>query len=140
VRSTEHQLKDPELALPGGLVARLFKGLLQRGNIGQVGPYQRQLPDRCQGPEGAGPLFQGLAVQIAHLQGLLPRPDYGHKLGSVLGGQDKDLPGLQPECQVTDASGKALTPKGNPFHLCRCGASANKPFCDGQHKKIEFKG
>lgn len=24
--------------------------------------------------------------------------------------------------------------------FCRCGASANKPFCDGQHKKIDFKG
>ena len=32
-----------------------------------------------------------------------------------------------------------LTKKANVTAFCRCGASANKPFCDGSHRKIEFK-
>jgi CDGSH-type Zn-finger protein len=30
--------------------------------------------------------------------------------------------------------------KQGPLYLCRCGQSANKPFCDGAHRKVKFEG
>jgi len=42
--------------------------------------------------------------------------------------------------EVLDAQGNPLPVKGDAAYLCRCGASANKPFCDGGHKKVAFKG
>lgn len=32
------------------------------------------------------------------------------------------------------------TSKHRVTAFCRCGASENKPFCDGSHKKVDFKG
>jgi uncharacterized Fe-S cluster protein YjdI len=32
-----------------------------------------------------------------------------------------------------------LTKKNNVTAFCRCGASQNKPYCDGAHRKIDFK-
>lgn len=40
---------------------------------------------------------------------------------------------------VKDANG-TLTQKNKATAFCRCGASSNKPYCDGTHRKIEFKG
>ena len=32
------------------------------------------------------------------------------------------------------------TKDGIPVFLCRCGASQNKPYCDGSHKRVGFDG
>ncbi|MEB3233521.1 MAG: CDGSH iron-sulfur domain-containing protein [Leptolyngbyaceae bacterium] len=45
---------------------------------------------------------------------------------------------VKGEFTVTDGAGNAY-PKQNQIALCRCGASANKPFCDGAHAKAGFE-
>lgn len=40
---------------------------------------------------------------------------------------------------VKDAQG-VLTKKNNVTAFCRCGASQNKPYCDGSHRKAGFQG
>lgn len=40
---------------------------------------------------------------------------------------------------VKDTEG-TITKKSNVTAFCRCGASQNKPFCDGSHRKINFLG
>ncbi|MBA4179889.1 MAG: iron-binding protein [Anaerolinea sp.] len=39
---------------------------------------------------------------------------------------------------VLDADGNSYEVK-DMVALCRCGHSANKPFCDGTHKTAEFQ-
>ncbi len=41
--------------------------------------------------------------------------------------------------RILDAEGGVLY-EGEKAALCRCGGSANKPFCDGTHKKNGFRG
>ena len=51
----------------------------------------------------------------------------------------KDGPLLvKGQLKIVAASGRVAW-TGQRVALCRCGESKNKPFCDGQHKKIGFK-
>jgi CDGSH-type Zn-finger protein len=39
---------------------------------------------------------------------------------------------------VVDWNGAEYPVTRRPIALCRCGASATKPFCDGTHSKVGF--
>ncbi len=39
---------------------------------------------------------------------------------------------------LNDVEGNQITVEGDAY-LCRCGASGNKPFCDGSHRKAGFE-
>ena len=43
--------------------------------------------------------------------------------------------------RLLDADGNEFAqPEGKAIALCRCGHSANKPYCDGTHRKAGFQG
>lgn len=46
---------------------------------------------------------------------------------------------IRSECLIVHGDGKEEIKSGT-IALCRCGNSANKPYCDGAHRKIDFRG
>ena len=46
---------------------------------------------------------------------------------------------LRGNLRVVDGEGNVVF-EGSRAALCRCGGSANKPFCDGTHKTNGFRG
>ena len=46
---------------------------------------------------------------------------------------------IMGKVKIETASGETIHMDG-PTSFCRCGASENKPFCDGTHRKSGFKG
>jgi CDGSH-type Zn-finger protein len=46
---------------------------------------------------------------------------------------------VEGDFEIVDPTGKPFGLAGRTtISLCRCGQSANKPFCDGSHNRIGF--
>lgn len=46
---------------------------------------------------------------------------------------------IHSNCSVSHPNG-TIEQKSNKVFFCRCGGSENKPYCDGSHRKLGFKG
>ncbi len=46
---------------------------------------------------------------------------------------------IEGQVKMVDFQGNEIPLEGDEVWLCRCGASATKPFCDGSQRKIGFK-
>ncbi|MDA1257895.1 MAG: CDGSH iron-sulfur domain-containing protein [Chloroflexi bacterium] len=45
---------------------------------------------------------------------------------------------ISGDVTLVDPEGNSFSWQGTAVALCRCGQSANKPFCDGAHKDANF--
>ena len=46
---------------------------------------------------------------------------------------------VEGRVRYVDSEGKEQATQGSKVSLCRCGGSANKPLCDGTHRKNNFR-
>jgi len=46
---------------------------------------------------------------------------------------------VRGDVTIVDATGEPIPRRRATVALCRCGASAIKPFCDGTHKALGFR-
>lgn len=78
-----------------------------------------------------------LSIKSVAPASILPEPpdDHRSKVTVIQNGPLR----IKEACEITMADG-SIVEKPNGVSLCRCGLSANKPFCDGSHKHNGFIG
>ena len=47
---------------------------------------------------------------------------------------------VEGEFELLDQDGRPIETSRSALLLCRCGRSADKPFCDGAHGRVGFRG
>jgi len=94
-------------------------------------------------PSGALSYFmntaEGAPAETAQQHGSQPTPAPAETLTTHIELRPNGPIVVNNECLIKHSDGREETRSAKVF-LCRCGASANKPFCDGTHKKIGFEG
>jgi len=75
--------------------------------------------------EAAADRREGVSGERAEIMNIEVQPD-----GPIL---------ITTACHIKHSNGEEETRTGRTS-LCRCGASANKPYCDSSHIRINFKG
>ena len=46
---------------------------------------------------------------------------------------------IEGDVTILDSDERPIRNHSSPVHLCRCGRSATKPFCDGSHARSGWK-
>ena len=126
-------------------IARLWENgpIELRGDLRLPGEEPRTRATLCRcGKTGNPPFCDG-----AHKDGFeatsLPQAGESEALESTGGPLEitvfEDGPvALKGNVEIIGSDGRRVAQKTKAF-LCRCGASAGKPFCDGSHKEAGFK-
>jgi len=149
-----YQAADPTLAErtePSNIVTTSPNGpLYLRGNITVITTDGREILSdsrlalcRC-GASKRKPLCDNSHLDAGFADSGMAQPEEEAEKDMAAGGKLMVNPRtngplhLKGRVTIKNAGGTVIF-EGTETWLCRCGASASKPFCDGTHKRIGFK-